>query len=136
MKKWIQSFLEMAAIILCVPHLFIYLYFFHLAFIRGAGWDLMITLSSFALTVSRISAPFLFLLFLGIRYVNRKRPHVGITFLICLASGYAGVLAWNLSIFPIFAYSRSIVPILLCSAGAVFYLLHHWRARPDGGMSD
>jgi len=132
MKKWRQAFFEMAAIILCVPHLFVYLYFFHLAFIRGAGWNLMITLSSFALTVSRISAPFLFLLFLGIRHMNRKRPYVGATFLICFASGAAGVLAWNLLIFPVFAYGRSIVPILLCSAGAVFHLLHHGRARSEG----
>jgi len=83
---------------------------------------MMKELALLGLSASRLSAPFLYLLYLLIRHINRKKARCLVTFLICLVAGYAGVVAWNLVVFENFSYVWGILPVLICSGGTSAYM--------------
>jgi hypothetical protein len=121
MKAILQSLLEAVAVILLVPQLFVFLYFFWPTIHGYDGRGMITSLIVFGFSISRIAGPFLYILFLVITALNRdKRRHVA-SFLICTCSGYAAVVAWNVFIFENFSYAWGLLPVLLCSAGVSAY---------------
>ena len=120
MKNTFKSLAEALVLILLLPQLFVFLYFFWGTVRIGTdGFGMMKDLAIFGLTISRMTAPFLYLLYLLIRHVNRTKGRLLATFLICWVAGYGGIVAWNLLIFDgNFSYFWSILPVTLCSGGA------------------
>ena len=119
MKAVLKSIAEALALILFVPQIFVLLYFFWGAVRAGYdSWGMMRSLVLFGLVVSRMAGPFLYLLYLLVRRVNRERRRGLATFVICLVAGYGGVVAWNLVIFENFSYVWSVLPVAACSGGA------------------
>ena len=124
MKNILKSLAEALILILLLPQLFVSLYFFWNTIKIGVdGFGMMKDLAILGLTISRLAAPFLYLLYLLVRHVNRKKGRGLATFLICWTAGYGGVIAWNLLIFDgNFSYFWSILPVTLCSGGAAAYV--------------
>ena len=123
MKATLKTIAEAIVLILLLPQIFVLLYFFWSTVRIGVdGLGMMKELALLGLTVSRVGAPFLYLLYFIIRRVNREKAHCLATFLICAAVGYSGVVAWNLAVFPNFSYAWGILPVLICSGGAAAYM--------------
>ena len=123
MKNILKATLEALVLILLLPQIFILLYFFWGTVKVGIdGLGMMKELIRLGFSISRLSAPFLYLLYFLIRRVNREKAHCLATFLICLAAGYAGVVAWNLVVFPNFSYIWGILPVLICSGVTSAYM--------------
>lgn len=121
MKAILRSLLEAAAVILLVPQIFVFLYFFWPT-IRGAdGWGMMKSLVIFGLTLSRIAGPILYILYLVIAAINREKRRSVLSFLICTSAGYASVITWNLLVYKSFSYAWALLPVLICSSGVVVY---------------
>ncbi|MCL1919932.1 MAG: hypothetical protein FWG50_02470 [Kiritimatiellaeota bacterium] len=120
MKDTLKMIAEALVLILLLPQIFVFLYFFWSVVKIGAGgFGMMKEIAFLGLTISRMAGPFLYLLFLLVRRMNRKRGRALATFAVCWAAGYGGVVAWNLVIFPeSFSYFWSILPVTLCSGGA------------------
>lgn len=119
----IKSLLEAAAVILLVPQLFVFLYFFWPT-VRGVdGWGMMKSLLVLGLSIARVAAPALYLLYLALASINREKRRSFCSFLLCLTTGYALLVAWNLFIYKNFSYLWGTVPIFLCSSGVVIYQL-------------
>lgn len=124
MRQIVKHLTEYALVILLVPQLFVHLYYFRQAFLRGSGaWTISITLLKCGLALSCISAPTLLLLAFAIRYINRDRVRGLATFFTCLLSGYAMVVAWNLVVYPNFSYGWAILPVFICSAFTALFML-------------
>lgn len=124
MRQIVKHLTEYALVILLVPQLFVHLYYFRQAFLRGSGaWTISITLLKCGLALSCISAPALLLLAFAIRYINRERVRGLATFFTCLLSGYAMVVAWNLVVYPNFSYGWAILPVFICSAFTALFML-------------
>ena len=123
MKTILKPIAEVIILILLLPQIFVFLYFFWSTVRTGFdGLGMIKPLALLGLSISHLSAPFLYLLFLAIRHINREKAHCLATFLICLTAGYAGVIAWNLIVFPSFSYAWGILPVLACSGGTSAYL--------------
>jgi len=123
MKNTLKTIAEAIALILILPQLFVFLYFFWGTVRVGFdGFGMMKHLALLGLSASRLSAPFLYLLYFLICRINREKARCLATFLICLVSGYAGVVAWNLVVFPNFSYVWGIIPVLICSGGTAGYM--------------
>ncbi len=121
MKAILKSLLEATAVILLVPQLFVFMYFFWPT-IRGAdGWGMMKSLVIFGLTLSRIVGPLLYILYLVIVSLNRGKRRSICSFLICTTAGYASVIAWNMLVYKSFSYAWALLPVLICSSGVVVY---------------
>lgn len=121
MKAILKSLLEAVAVILLVPQLFVFLYFFWPT-IRGAdGWGMMKSLLLFGLTLSRIAGPILYILYLVITSINREKRRSVWSFLICTTVGYAAVIIWNIFVYKSFSYAWGLLPVIICSAGVVAY---------------
>ena len=120
MKNILKSLAEALVLILLLPQLFVFLYFFWGTVRIGTdGVGMMKDLAILGFTLARMSAPFLYLLYLLVRHVNRQKGQPLATFIICWVAGYGGVIAWNLLIFDgNFSYFWSILPVTLCSGGA------------------
>ncbi|MEI7945120.1 MAG: hypothetical protein WCJ02_00410 [bacterium] len=121
MKAIIQSLLEAAAVILLVPQLFVFMYFFWPTIHGADGWGMMKSLVIFGLTLSRIAGPILYILYLVITSINREKRRSAWSFLVCTTVGYASVITWNLLIYKSFSYAWSLLPVLICSSGVVAY---------------
>ena len=123
MKALLKSFLEAVAVILLVPQLFVFMYFFYPT-IRGVdGGGMMKSLIVFGLSLSRITGPILYLLFLAITVINRKKRRSLCSFLVCTTVGYATVITWNVFVYKSFSYAWGLFPVLICSSGVVLYQL-------------
>jgi len=123
MKSTLKTSLEAIVLILLLPQIFILLYFFWGTVRIGIDvLGMMKALAILGFSVSRLSAPFLYLLYFLVRHINRKKAHCLATFLVCSVVGYAGVVAWNLIVFPNFSYAWGILPVLICSGGTSAYM--------------
>lgn len=123
MKAILKSIFEALAVILLVPQLFVFLYFFWPT-VRGVdGWDMMKTLIALGFSVSRLAGPILYILYLVIVSVNRDKRQCVLSFVICFVTGYASVIAWNLFVYKNFSYAWGVLPVLICSLGAAAYQL-------------
>jgi len=123
MKDTLKAITEAIVLILLLPQIFVFLYFFWGTVKIGFdGMGMMKPLSILALSISHVGAPFLYLLYFIIRRVNRGKARCLATFLICVAAGYGGVVAWNLVIFENFSYVWGILPVLVCSGGTSAYM--------------
>lgn len=123
MKALLKSLLEAVAVILLVPQLFVFLYFFWPT-IRGAdGWGMIKALLVFGFSLSRMAGPILYILFLVITAINREKRRSVSSFLICTLTGYASVIAWNVFVYKSFSYVWGLFPVLICSSGVVVYQL-------------
>jgi len=124
MRQMVKHLGEYALVILLVPQLFVHLYYFRQAFLRGSGvWTISLTLLKCGLALSCIIAPALLILALVIRHINRERVRGWPTFLTCLLGGYAMVVAWNLIVYPNFSYGWAILPVLICSTFTALFML-------------
>jgi len=124
MKQIAKDLLEYALTILLVPQLFVHLYYFRQAFLRGGGaGTLILTLLKCGLALSCIIGPALLLLTLLIRHINRERVRGWTTFLTCLFSGYAMIVAWNMIVYPNFSYGWALLPVFICSAVTALFML-------------
>jgi hypothetical protein len=123
MKAILKSLLEAAAVILLVPQLFVFMYFFWPTIHGADGWGMMKSLVIFGLTLSRIAAPILYILYLVIVCINREKRRSVWSFLICAATGYATVITWNLLIYKSFSCVWALLPVIICSSGVVAYQL-------------
>jgi hypothetical protein len=136
MKNILKTTAEALLLIFLLPQIFILLYFFWGTIRIGMnGLSLMKDLALLGFSVSQLSSPFLYLLYWLIRHINRKEAHCLATFLICFVAGYAGVVAWNLVVFPNFSYGWAILPVLICSGGTSAYMAIRDKERqlPDYG---
>ncbi len=123
MKMWLRRGMELAAVIVFVPQLFVLSYYFPLLFSGGNRLGLLKSLASHALTISWVSAPLLVLVMFAVRGFMDRRVRRGVTFLFCLAAGYMWVALWNLLVFKTFSYGRATFPVLLCSLCTAGYAL-------------
>jgi hypothetical protein len=123
MKDILKSLLEAAAVILLVPQLFVFMYFFWPTIHGADGWGMMKSLVIFGLTLSRIVAPILYILYLVIVSINREKRRSVSSFLLCTLAGYASVIAWNVYIYESFSYAWALLPVLICSSGVGAYQL-------------
>lgn len=121
MKTWLRGALEILAVILLLPQVFVFFYFFRYLFTGGNALELLKTLAVYALTISWVSAPFLAALALGFKALIRVQVNWMAALLLCVAAGYGWVAAWNLLVYNVFSYFWSALPILLCSLGFVGY---------------
>lgn len=137
MKPILKTVAEVLLLILLLPQIFVFLYFFWSTVRIGfGGFGMMKDLASLGLAISLMSAPFLYVLYFAIRRVNRDKARGLATFLICLVSGYAGVVAWNVFIFENFSYFWGLIPVLICSGGTALYIVLREKERqipPYGG---
>jgi hypothetical protein len=117
MKVWLRSGLEILAVILVLPQVFIFLYFFRYLFIGSNGLSLLKTLVVSALTISWVSAPFLAVLSIAVKALITIKVRWTVTLLVCVVAGYVWLTAWNVLVFNEFSYGWSALPILLCSLG-------------------
>ena len=115
MKTWRTVAWELLLIILLLPQMFVFLYFFSFLFVGGNWLGLLKTVCLYALTVSWVSSPFLALLTLLIRVLVGARVRWFVTLPFCVAAGFLWVAAWNLLVYDFFSYGRAVLPILLCS---------------------
>ena len=123
MKAILKSILEALAVILLVPQLFVFLYFFWPT-VRGVdGWGMMKELMALGFSVSRLAGPILYILYLVIVSLNRDKRRSLLSFLICFATGYASVIAWNVFIYKSFSYAWGALPVLICSMGVAAHEL-------------
>jgi hypothetical protein len=123
MKSILKSLLEAAVVILLIPQIFVFLYFF-LPTIRSVeSLGLFKPLVLLGLTISRLAGPILYILYLAISAINREKRRGFLSFVICTITGYLCVVAWNLVIFKNFSYGWSLLPILICSGGVGIYQL-------------
>ena len=120
MKSTFKSIAEALVLILLLPQVFVFLYFFWGTVRVGVdGFGMMKDIAVLGLTISRMAAPFLYLLYLLVRHMNREKKRCLATFLVCWAAGYGGIVAWNFLIFDgNFSYFWSVLPVTLCSGGA------------------
>lgn len=123
MKAILKSLLEAAAVILLVPQLFVFMYFFWPTIHGADGWDMLKSLVIFGLSLSRIAGPILYILYLVIVSINREKRRSVWSFLVCATAGYASVLMWNLLIYKSFSDVWALLPVLICSSGVVAYQL-------------
>jgi hypothetical protein len=114
MKAWRMTALELLLIILLLPQAFVFCYFFSYFFIGGNQLGLLKALSSYALTISWVSAPFLALLTLLVKTLIGARVRWYVILPLCVGTGFLWVAAWNLLVYDVFAYGRAAVPIMLC----------------------
>ena len=135
MKAWQRISLEVLTVILLVPQVFVYLYYFRLLFTGGNRLGLLKALFLYGATVSWVSAPFLALLALLSHVLLQVRVRWTWTFLFCMAAGYLWVAAWNLFVFDMFSYVWAALPVVLCSAGYAVYAaaraLYHESLLPS-----
>lgn len=82
---------------------------------------MMKSLILFGLALSRIAGPILYILYLVIVSINREKRRIAWSFLICAATGYASVIAWNVWICKSFSCAWALIPVILCSSGVVVY---------------
>lgn len=124
MKAWLRRGTELLTVILLVPQVFVFCYFFTHFFLRGADQlGLLKSLVLYALTISWVSAPFMAALTVLIHVLVNKRVRWYAILPICVGSGYLWLLAWNLIVYKTFAYGRAALPVLLCSFGTAGYAL-------------
>lgn len=129
MKSILKSLIEAAVVILLIPQLFVFLYFF-LPTVRGSdSLSLFKPLLLLGLTISRLAGPILYILYLVICAVNRERRRAMVSFFICAMTGYLCVVAWNLVIFKNFSYAWGVLPVLICSGGVGLYQLFQDKDR-------
>jgi hypothetical protein len=121
MKTWLKNGLEMLAVVLLLPQVFLLLYFFRYLFLGQNVLGLAKTLCVYGLTISWVSAPVLVLLAAGVKALLRARARWYVTLLACWAAGTAWVAAWNLLVYPVFSYAWAALPVLLCSVGFAGY---------------
>ena len=121
MKIWLRNILEVLAIILVLPQVFIVMYYFRYLFLGDNWLGLLKTLSLYALTISWVSAPYLAVVVVAVKKLISVRVSWYVTLLLCVAAGYAWVAAWNVFIFKVFSYFWAALPILLCSIGFAGY---------------
>jgi len=136
MKDTLKSIAEAFVLILLLPQIFCFLYFFWNTVRIGVnGWGMMKEVSLLALHASWVGAPFIFLLYFLVRHINRKGARYLATFCVCVVAGYGGVVAWNQFILENFSYFWGIVPVLICSGGASGYMFLRDKEReiPDYG---
>lgn len=121
MKALLKALLEAVAVIILVPQLFVFMYFFWPTIHGVDGGGMMKSLILFGLAISRIAGPILYILYLVIVSINREKRRSAWSFLICAVTGYASVIAWNVWIWKNFSYAWAVLPVLLCSSGVVAY---------------
>jgi hypothetical protein len=116
MKTWLRNLLEVMGVVLLVPQVFVFCYYFRYSFTGGNGVGLLKALSAYALTISWVSAPYLAALALAVKALIRARARWWVTFLATVAAGYGWVAGWNLLVYDrAFSYAWSALPVLLCS---------------------
>jgi len=115
MKTWRMVVLELLLIILLVPQVFVFCYFFTYFFSGGSPFLLLKSLAVYALTLSWVSAPYLAVLTLLVKVLIGARARWFVMLPLCIGSGFLWLAAWNLLVFDVFSYSRAAAPILLCS---------------------
>ena len=121
MKTWRIIAWELFLIILLLPQMFVFLYFFSFLFV-GSNWlGLLKTVGLYALTISWVSAPFLALLTLLIRALVGARVRWFVTLPFCVGAGFLWLAAWNLLVYDFFSYGRAVLPVLLCSVCTAGY---------------
>ncbi len=114
MKTWIRRFLEVAAVVLLLPQVFVFMYYFRCLFI-GSNWlGLCKSLSLYGLTVSWVSAPFLVVLTFAIRALVGAEVRWWVTFAVSVGTGYLWIVGWNVLVVHSFGCLAAAVPILLC----------------------
>ncbi len=121
MKTWLRKGLEILAVVLLLPQVFVFLYFFRYYFAGGNVLGLLKNTAVYALTISWVSAPFLVALAVAVKALINAKARWAVTLLLCVATGYGWVAAWNLLVYPMFSYFWSTLPILLCSVGFTGY---------------
>lgn len=115
MKAWLRNILEILAVIVLLPQVFVFFYSFDLFFVGGNRLRMLRDLTVYALAISWVSAPLLAVLVIVVKTLIRVRVRWYVTLLLCVASGYAWVAGWNLLVFKTFSYGKALIPVLLCS---------------------
>jgi hypothetical protein len=119
MKAWQKTVLFLLAIVLLVPQVFVFTYFFSMLF-TGSNWlGLLRSMALFGLTLSWVALPFLALAAVLFRLMISANARWFVTFPLGIAAAYLGLVAWNLLIFPCFSYGRAALPVLLCCLGTI-----------------
>lgn len=121
MKTWLRNGLEILAVVLLLPLVFVFLYFFRYLFTGSNSLAFLKTIAVYALTISWVSAPFLVVLAIAVKTLIHAKVRWTVTLLLCVAAGYVWVAAWNLLVYNVFSYFWSALPILLCSIGFAGY---------------
>ncbi len=122
-KRFLLLLVQFLLVLLLLPQLFVISYWFGFFFRGPEPVNLIKTVVVYGFSISRVSAPFIILITVLVRYALKFHVRWFILFPCCLASGYMWLAAWNGFVYPMFSYTRAIVPILLCSVGSTAYAL-------------
>ena len=108
---------------LLVPQVFVLAYFFPLLITGPRRWAFLQAVAELGVSISWVSAPF-FVCVAGLyqAMVKRRVPYA-VIFLSVLVAGFGGVALWNNLIFDLFGYLRSALPLLICCAVSIGYML-------------
>jgi len=121
MKAWVRVALELLLIVLLLPQLFVFLYYFVFAF-SGNNWlEFLKAMAFYALTISWVSAPFLVLLYALVRGLLGARVRWFVALPLCVGTGFFWLWAWNHFVYPAFTWGRAVLPLLACSVGPAGY---------------
>lgn len=115
MKTWLRNILEILAVILLLPQVFVFFYSFDLFFVGGNRLRMLRDLAVCALAISWVSSPLLAVLAIVVKTLIRVRVRWYVTLLLCVVSGYVWVVGWNVLVFDTFSYGKVLFPILLSS---------------------
>lgn len=125
MKKKVRQNLEALLVILLFPQLFVFLYYFF-PIIKGPGsLGLIKHMLLLGLVISQLTCPVLYLLYWAITTLNHEQRYAGTSFLLCLFTGFLGIIAWNKLIFENFSLAWAWLPLLICSGGVGLY--HYFK---------
>ncbi|NLF99223.1 MAG: hypothetical protein GX565_03650 [Lentisphaerae bacterium] len=108
---------------LLVPQVFVLAYFSPLLITGPRRWAFLQAVAELGVSISWVSAPF-FVCVAGLyQEMVRRRVPYAVIFLSVLVAGFGGVALWNNLVFDLFGYLRSALPLLLCCAVSIGYML-------------
>lgn len=121
-KKILREILNWGLVVFLLPQLFLFFYYFLFLFKRQGNWLPFVgTLSKFGLSISWVSLPFLTILYAGIRRCITRRVHGLLVWGISFVLGASWIVLWDWTIFPVFGFWQSIIPLMFCSSLACLY---------------
>lgn len=115
MKQSLRTIRDMLLFILLTPQFFVFSYYFSYFFKGANKLTLAKSLLVLALTVSWVSAPLLLALAFAVKAMLARRWRWHTVLPLSAAAGFLWLAFWNLTVHQSFSYTKSLLPLLLCT---------------------
>lgn len=124
----VYSFLYQIAAILFLPIIFCWFYYFTTICTRYRPFTMLKDVTLLGLIATWISMPLLLIITLIIRKLVLKGMRFSFIFCIACVLGYLWLIAWNLTVMPLFNYFEAFFPICFSCALGIFpaFLKRYW----------